>query len=292
MEEPLDVVPFRWDLTRREQLGRLLEANPGAGDSYYHQPLWPEFLKELRGTAVRVVAMAGNARLVFVGRSPESLYDYLTGALADTEWRDRCALLSISLGDHRPETPTALALFRAHLRALGLHPAQVAAAPRPVAFVDLIWQGRTFGALSSLLAEWAREEGVDVRAVRRRMRFVGITTRTRNSPKTWRWFQQLEWVRDYPRSALRGVSVPYWMWTYLGDSQHKTMLSNRPDRWGTEEMRSPSRDPGTLVALRNAYEIHELGRRPEERARFAAELIARPEMREPWLRSLVVALRR
>jgi hypothetical protein len=292
MEEPLDVVPFRWDLTRREQLGRLLEANPAAGDSYDHQPLWPEFLEELRGTVVRVVAMAGDARLVFVGRSPESLYDYLTGALADTEWRDRCALLSISLGDRTPETPAALALFRAHLRALGLHPAQIAAAPRPVAFVDLIWRGRTFGALSSLLAEWAREEGVDVRAVRRRMRFVGITTRTKNSPKTWRWFQQLEWVRDYPRSALRGVSVPYWMWTYLGDSQHKTMLSNRPDRWGTAEMRSPSRDPGTLVALRNAYEIHELGRRPDERQRFAAELIARPEMREAWLRSLVVALRR
>lgn len=292
MDEPLDIIPFRWDLTRREQLGRLLEESPGPVDSYYDQRLWPEFLEELRSLAVRVVAMAGDARLVFVGRSPESVYDYLTGVLADTEWRDRCALLSISLGDRKPETPAALALFRAHLRALGLAPAQIASAPRPIALVDLIWQGRTFAALSEQLAEWAREEEVDVRAVRRRMRFVGITTRTKNSPKTWRWFQQHEWTRDYPRSALRGVSVPYWMWTYLGDSQHKTMLSNRPDRWGTEDMRIPSRDTGTLVALRNAYRIHELGRTPDERARFAAELTARVEMREPWLRSLVVGIRK
>lgn len=292
MEEPLDVVPFRWDLTRREQLGRLLEANLEAVEPFRRQKLWPEFMVELRALAVRVVALAGDARLVFVGRSPESLFDYLTGALADTEWRDRCSLLSVSLGDRGPAPPAAWAALRAHLRALELHPAQIASAPQPVAFVDLIWQGRTFGALSKLLAEWAGEEGVDVNAVRRRIRFVGITTRTRNSPNTWRWFQQHEWTRDYPRRALRGISVPYWMWTYLGDSQHKTMLSNHRGRWGTDEIRTPQHDPETLMALRNAYRIHERARTSEERARFAAGLAERIEMREPWLRSLVIQLRR
>ncbi|HEX6041870.1 hypothetical protein, partial [Longimicrobium sp.] len=266
---------------------------PAAADLYYsRQRLWPGFLAELRALAVRTVALAGDARLVFVGRSPESVYDYLAGALAATAWSDRCALLSISLGDRGPETPAGLAALRAHLRALDLAPARIASAPRPIALVDLIWKGRTFGALSSLLAEWAREEGVDVAAVRRRLRWVGITVRTKNSPRTWRWFQQLEWTRDYPRSALRGISIDDWMWTFLGDAQHKTMVQNHAGRWGSDELREPPRDGDTLNALRNAYEIHAHARTPEERARFAAGLAARVEMREPWLRSLVVALRR
>jgi hypothetical protein len=305
MANPDAVVPFRWDLSRREQLGRLLapdvetrsldghKLDPAAADLYYNrQHLWPGFLAELRSLAVRAVALAGDARLVFVGRSPESLYDYLSGVFADTGWSGRCALLSLSVGGGEPGSPAAVAALRAHLRALALAPVQIAAASWPVAFVDLVWKGRTFGALSSLLAEWAREEGVDVRAVRRRLRFVGIAVRTPNSPNTWRWFQQLEWTRDYPRRALRGISVPYWMWTYLGDDQHKTMVQNHPGRWGTDELRTPPRDRETLNALRNAYAIHEHARTSDERARFAAELAGRVEMREPWLRSLVVAVRR
>ena len=41
----------------------------------------------------------------------------------------------------------------------------------------------------------------------RRLRWIGITSRVKNSPNTWRWFQRVDWAADYPRSALRGVSV-------------------------------------------------------------------------------------
>lgn len=289
MQKP-GVVPFRWDVRRREQLGRLLEPlSPQQG-------YWPRFkwvLGHVRTCSARVLARAGDARLVFVGRSPESLYDYLTGALASTPWADRCDLLSVSLPpDVHAVPPHALRALREQHVAFGLHPAAIASAPRPIAFVDLIWRGRTFGQLSAFLSRWARDEGVDVHAVRRRLRWVGITERTKNSPNTWRWFQRLDWAREYPRGALRGVSVDYWWWTYLGDSQPKLMPSNTVDRWGTEDLAHPEHARERLQALQLAYRLHQKARTPDERERFAAELIQRPEMREPWLRSLVVALRR
>jgi hypothetical protein len=292
MPEP-GVVPFRWDVRRREQLGRLLSAPPPARPFWYIPTRFRDLLPEVRSCSARVLARAGDARLVFVGRSPENMFDYLTGALADTPWADRCDLLSVSLqwGVHLLPVPALRALRQQHL-AFGLHPGAIASAPRPVAFVDLVSSGGTFGELSVFLSRWARDEGVDVNAVRRRLRWIGITRRTRNSPNTWRWFQKVQWARDYPRGALRGVSVDSWFWSWLGNYQDKTMPSNTYDRWGTEGMAHPEHAPERLEALRVAYKLHDKARSREERERFVAELVERPEMREPWLRSLVVALRR
>ena len=53
---------FRWNIARREQLGRLVGREP--------VEVHPAVLEELRLCCARVVAMAGDARLVFIGRSP------------------------------------------------------------------------------------------------------------------------------------------------------------------------------------------------------------------------------
>jgi hypothetical protein len=287
------VVPFRWDVRRREQLGRLVDAPPPPRT--WNPTPFTALLPEVRACSVRVLARAGDARLVFVGRSPENLFDYLTGALADTRWADRCDLLSISIpwGDvHGFLSRPMVEALRAHFRALGLSPAEIASAPRPVALVDWVSSGTTFGSISATLATWAREERVDVNAVRRRLRFVGITSQGKNSPNAWRWFQRVEWAGDYPRSALRGVSVPGWFWSYLGSSQDKTMRSNSAEHWGTEALMHAPRDPEAFQALKTAVHLHEHARTREERARFAGMLTERVEMREPWLRSLVLEIRR
>ncbi|HEX6041869.1 hypothetical protein [Longimicrobium sp.] len=296
MSNRAGVVPFRWDVRRREQLGRLVDAPPPpprAGG--WTPPRFKHLLPEVRACAVRVLARAGDARLIFVGRSPENMFDYLTGALADTRWADRCDLLSVSIpwGDVHGFLPRPMVEgLRAHVRALGLSPAEIASAPRPIALVDFVSSGTTFGSISATLATWAREEGVDVNAVRRRLRWVGITIQEKNSPKTWRWFQRVDWAKDYSRSALRGVSVPYWFWSYLGNYQDKTMRSNSAEHWGTEALMHAPRDPEAFAALRTAVRLHEHARTREERARFAAGLTERVEMREPWLRSLVLEIRR
>lgn len=298
MPNRVGVVPFRWDVRRREQLGRLTEAGEARRPYWFPPPpYWAETLAEIRETSARVLARAGDARLVFVGRSPESLFDYLTGALADTSWADRCDLLSVSMpcGDvhANPDVPrTAVEGLRAMLRAMRLSPAEIASAPRPVALVDVVNRGGTFGSLAETWAGWARSEGVDVNAVRRRLRFVGMTPRTRNSPNTWRWFQRSGWTEHFPRSALRGVSIPGWFWGYLGNYQEKMMPSNDFTRWGTEEAAHPVHEPEAFEALRTALRIHEQARTREERARFVPLLTERVEMREPWLRSLVLEIRR
>ncbi|HVG44587.1 MAG TPA: hypothetical protein VM890_07650 [Longimicrobium sp.] len=282
-------LPFRWNVARREQLGSLVEGPP--------PKLKPAFMDELRDCCARVLAMAGDSGLVFVGRSPESLFDYLSGAFAGTSWDDRCVLLNVSMRYETAEqvereSPEALRALHRQFRALRLSPADIAAGERPTAFVDFLCQGHTFGHLVGLLAHWAAREGVEFAAVRRRLRLVGITERTRNSPNTWRWYQRLPWAAAFPRSALRSVSVPYWFWTGLADDQHKVSRWHPPFAWGAEWAGTPPRDSWSIEALRFALALHERGRERAERERLAAALAARPEMRNAWLRRLVLELRR
>ena len=280
--------PFRWNLARRQQLGSLLRGE--RAESYRG------FFRDLRDCCVRVASAAADADVVFVGRSPESIYDYLSGILADTSWAERIALLNFSMRNSTPGEvarghPEGLRAIREQMAALGLSPREIATADRPRVFVDLVYSGATLGHLLGLLEHWAQDAGVDPEAVRRRIRFLGITDRTKNSPKTWRWYQRAEWAGRMPRRALRGISIPYSLWLYLGEYQKKVARWHPPMFWGAEEWTHPPRGDDALEALRLAHAIHERGRQADERERFAAALAERPEMRDAAVRRLVLELR-
>jgi hypothetical protein len=276
---------FRWNITRREQLGRLV-ADELAPDLSHG-------IDELRRCCARVIAMAGDSRLVFIGRSPESLYDYLTGALAGTSWADRVTLLNLSLKTYsdRLETDAAsLAAIREHFREIGLDPANIATSPHPIALVDLIYQGETFGKLLEMIFSFAADAGVDHRAVRRRLRIVGITERSESGPKTVRW-QRLPWAARFRPSSLRGVAIPSWFWGYLGDVQKKVSRSNPPSRWADPDMARPPRGPQYAEALGLALTLHDTARRRDEREKLATTLAKEEAMRYSWFRRLVLELR-
>lgn len=61
--------PFRWNLKKREQLGSLL-----AGDK---SSVVLKYLDDLRECSAKVVARSDQRILVFVGRSPENIFDNL-----------------------------------------------------------------------------------------------------------------------------------------------------------------------------------------------------------------------
>lgn len=279
--------PFRWNLARRQQLGSLLDG-PVAED-------YPGFLEDVRACCVRIAASAADGTVVFVGRSPESLFDYLSGILAETLQAEHLVLLNFSMRDDTVDgvsraMPHALRAMQDQFASLRLSPEEIATSEYPLIFVDLVYRGYTFGHLLELLEFWAVERGIDVAAVRRRIRFIGITERTKNSPNTWRWYQQVLWAQRLPRRSLRSISVPYRLWTYLGDYQKKMGRWNPPQYWGAEHLALPPRDTEALEALRLAYSLYRRGS-GAERHRFAAMLALQPEIRHSSVRRLILELR-
>lgn len=223
-QEPSDEpnLPFRWDLARREQLGRLVEGRDG------HQ----SDLTGLEECAAKVLARSDDADMWFVGRSADSVFDYLSGALLGTSYADRLHLLPFSLRWGRGDlTPYQVKRFRINLRSLGLDPDRLARRRRPVAFVDLVDRGGTYGNLFALLREWIDDEGAQWDVIRLKLRFVGIVWRSGRGFKTERWHQQAGWTAQLPPRAVVNVSVDYGLASMLAGWQAKATSSFTPDDW-------------------------------------------------------------
>jgi hypothetical protein len=230
---------------------------------------------------------------VFVGRSLENMFDYLGGVLAATSWAERPRLLSISLWSTTVEdlSPEQIAGFREHARVVGIDPAAIALRDHATAFIDVVASGGTMAAITTLLVQWARDEGVDVRKLRDQLRFVGLTRRTKTSPNTWRWHQHAEWARELAPSAFKNVSMPPRLWSHLADQQPKVSRRHPPSEWSPDHTPRATHDPEQLEALALARALHEAGLTREERESWSTLLANEPCMRWPWCRTLVGEIR-
>lgn len=282
-------IPFRWNLTRRNYLGKLIEGERAA--IYY-----VDLPAELSLCCSRILAFSDDSNLIFVGRSPESIFDYMSGLLFNSAWFERLALLHFSMrfqaeNKVREEHPEAIPAMRSYFEHLGLHPETIATGARPVAFVDLVATGDTFGRLITFLFNWSNEIKFDWKAVRKRIRLIGITIRKKTSPNVWRWQQHSDWISILGAKAVKNVSVSHDLWDYLGDYQLKVSPSHTPSRWGDPSSSTPNHSPDQLKALRLAFDLFELGRTDEKRAELASRLVNVPSMKYSWFRELVTELR-
>lgn len=289
MHEPDDVIlPFRWDLVTPDQLGSMLAGTP-------EPELW--FIDDLAECAGKVLARSGNGDLLFVGRSLDSMFDLLSGALTDVSTEQRLARLPFSFqrravmnGRGRWRVPPLSAEQRTAARRvladLDLAPHALARRRRPVTFVDVVYEGSTFTELFNLLDEWIVESREPWDVIRRKLRFLGITRRQKTSPNTWRWQQHAEWTRRLPATSVVNVSLHPFVWSYFGDHQAKLTRSFRPDQWLTRND-GPDRDDKARQALAEAVAVVTYGRSAPGRRALASAINYEPAVADRWLRSLI-----
>ncbi|GAA2105229.1 hypothetical protein GCM10009780_56890 [Actinomadura alba] len=279
--------PFRWDLVRRDQLGTLLD---GGGEP----DLW--FLDDLIDCSARLLARCADGELFLVGRSLDSVYDLLSGALSGTSWADRIQQVPFSAahtradGLHAIEAPQVRQL-RANLTAAGLSPYDLARRRRPLVFADIINSGHTFRILYRLLRDWIEDERAQWDVIRGKLGFLGVTIRERTSPNTWRWHQVAEWPNELPARAVRNVSLDFPVWSYLGDRQTKLTPSFHRRRWSDDAVLQPDHGEASRSALAEAVALVEIGRERDTRRRLTRVMVTEPAMAERWLRSLISELR-
>jgi len=247
------VKPFRWNLKKREQLGSLVSGKFACGLGGYED--------DLAGCAAKLLARSASRKLIFVGRSPENIYDYLAGVLHNTSYENKVDLLNISNRFRHPvkirnELPEAYNALKKHFTELEISP----------------------------------EDLIRSCAVQDKLGFVGITRRMKNSPNTWRWQQNADWVDDHKTLYIKNLSIPEELWDYLGNRQVKVANTNPPASWASSRILLPPREERNIEALKQAYHIYQTGIRSKKE--FARILSGTWEIKESWLRDLVVELKR
>jgi hypothetical protein len=275
-------VPFRWDLIRPDQLGSLLDGTPAPD-------LW--FLDSLVECAGKVVARCGGGDLVFVGRSLDSMFDLLSGALSGTDAPVRLSRLPLSFARPfwGPLTIAERAQARRILAGMGLAPGALARRDVPVAFADVVSQGSTFGDLFAQVRQWVDDEHAQWDVIRSKVRFIGVTPRKKTSPSTFRWQQHAAWTRELPAASVVNVSLDQFAWSHFADYQVKLHRSFRPKHW-VAEADPPGRDEKTRQALAEAVALVAYGRSPQGRRALARAMGREPALSKAWVRSLVTHL--
>jgi hypothetical protein len=269
-------VPFRWDLVGPDQIGTLLSGTK-------RPDLW--FLPELIECTGNVLARSGNGDLCFLGRSLDSMFDLLGGALADTKTGPDVHRLPWSFtGESLTQAQRTRA--REICAELGLDPGSLVRRRRPLTFVDVVAYGRTFTALFTLLTDWLDELREPWDVLRRKLRFVGVPIRGQSSPKSYRWSQHAPWTSRLPANAVQNVSLDWWVWDYFGNKQPKLTRSFHAGRWLAESLGPDHRDE-TRQALAEAIAISLAGREGSGRRALARAIRGEPALAQAWLRDLV-----
>lgn len=288
--------PFRWNTQKWAQLGRLLVDTEGEGRR--QASLMLGYLDAVRACSAQVMSHCRDASLLFVGRSPESLFDYLSGALEGTEWADRVTFLPLSIrgrttaqirADFPPSTLTGM---RQVLTDVGLSPQGIIGGQTRYALVDVIDTGDTMESLCDFLCTWAREEALDLSAMRRNLSIVGLTIRTENSPSTWRWQQNVDWLDEYPSDFVKNVSVDWAFWDTFGNWRVKPTQSHHPGRWRTDGGAKPPREENQRLGLYVAWRLYQTGRTFEERRALGRAMAAEVGMKHDWYRRIAKQLTR
>jgi hypothetical protein len=158
-----------------------------------------------------------------------------------------------------------------------------------VTFVDVVHGGSTFTELFDVLRTWIDEQRQPWPIIRRKLRFIGVTSRTKTSPNTYRWQQHATWTRQLPSRAVINVSLDPWVWSYFGDHQVKLTRSFQPERW-LADADGPDRGERTRQALAEAAALVAYGHSRPGRQALARAIGREPALAQPWLRTLVTAL--
>jgi hypothetical protein len=278
--------PFRWDVKKKEQLGALTK---GERSSAY-----PGFIGELRKCASRLISFSDDGLIAFVGRSPESFFDYLSGVFEGTSKAQDLVLLNISnryesILEIKSQKYFRYKSLKQHFWECSVSPREILQRKKKTLFADVVATGGTFGQIASFLFSWAKEENLTIKDLRLKLRFLGITWRGKTSPNTWRWQQKVDWVRELQIRNIKNVSAPGTLWNYLGNIQMKVSKQNPLNSWGAESILEPPRAESNLKALRRAYDLFSRGQR--EKNLFSNILSKEKAVAEEWFRSLILELR-
>jgi hypothetical protein len=284
---PLHPAPT-WAEARRRTLERLVE------EANHHE--FYGFREQLLEVCAEVLARSEGATIVFVGRSPENLYDLLGALLRGVRRAPRLQLLPFSFRTGTLGAAARLARTQGsavdglgrHLDELGLGPAEIAQHASGVTFVDCVCWGTTLGNLDEALELLATRRGVDPRAVAARSAYVGLTKESVGWSH-WRSDVESGGARLFEQGRASVVPISAQLWHHLAEHSPKTMDSYVPEQWASPAQ-LPALDPRRARAIRLSVELMSFGRSTAVRKAFASKLARRAHKSGSWLGSLIVQI--
>lgn len=299
-----DFFPFRHDVSDPKSLPLSPELLPVTLRQWctWTTDFPADYITEFTQLCGTLIAKCDDAsKIVFVGRSPELLYEYIRACYGNTDYESRFAVFLFSCRisgfkdyvDWKHYAPLSRMKLRPYMRALGIAPNDIIRRKRPTAFVDYVHLGTTMNCLFYLLAEWCIEENLDFRGMISKLRIISIE-RTEAREQSWDTYGadplcENEWIRNLGTRRVRRIWIPHNTWCSFAETTAKSCSSYTSEKWGTEGMVEMTEDRYFgLLFCRIHYNY---GASREGRAALRRAIGTQAEIRWTWLREWLGMLR-
>lgn len=118
----------------------------------------------------------------FFGRSPENIYDFMSGVFDKLEdWRRRLHHVNISMKYYEGYdklNKTQMNYIKKYLIKCGLHPKQIIQRKRRTCIVDFIYSGNTIDNFTLFMEQWVKSEKLSLADMQNKFEFILIQTKT------------------------------------------------------------------------------------------------------------------
>ena len=272
-----------WTQVRKKALAQLV--SKAYTDEFYN------YREQLLDVCADIIAASGGDDLVFVGRSPEILYDFMESLLEDTRAAPSTTLLPFSLRDESSGAinrinrldAESIDAIEEHFSELNLSPHDIATHEGTFSFVDCVCWGTTFGNLEDTLTLLAKRQSISF--VKTKVRYIGITKESLGWTH-WRNDEESKGATFFNEGRAKVVTVSAQLWEHLANSSSKTMKSFRPEHW-KKGVEFADLGGETASAIRSTLELQMFGWRRDVRRAFAKKLARRNAHGDKWLSVLV-----
>eukprot|EP01102_Stenamoeba_stenopodia_P013625 TRINITY_DN4446_c0_g2_i1.p1 TRINITY_DN4446_c0_g2~~TRINITY_DN4446_c0_g2_i1.p1 ORF type:complete len:483 (-),score=110.02 TRINITY_DN4446_c0_g2_i1:50-1498(-) len=296
------VHPFRWDLNNVTGLGRKafiyrnkLSLNKHLANDLRRMKCYDfwKFFEEFQRCVANTLALSHGSDLLFLGRSPEMIYDFLCGCFKDDESLvSKLKLMHFSMRSvdeyewkHDIIGPSSrMSHMMTYMTSLGLDPQSLLKRKTPIAIVDFVYGGETLDNLLWLIRAWTIQLKCDWNAVRQKIMVIAIRSvarldvtlrgqewmETYGGPKHWFtvWTSDIFWVAVADRLIHMEHSYPMYQW---GKNVRKRVVR---------------------AGLHTELFFYETAQTKGGRQEFVSELVkVNAGMRQAWFRSLVIWLK-
>ena len=252
-----------------------------------------DYSKNTVAIAAQTLALCRDGELFFIGRSAESVYDFLWGALDRLTWQSRLHLVVISTRNY--EGYPALTAqqkkgIQTYLTHLGLHPKQIIQRKRRTCLVDFVYSGWTIDAFLLLMQEWTKECRLSLADMQSKIECILFQQEGENREDLC----NADFVNYYGwgRRSLHLVTVPHNFWYDATENVKKTLDSYTINDWGDAEgirMLHPDNNSGD----RNMLFFREYGQSYKGKAELRkAMILQKRAMSYRWFYTILSGLNR
>lgn len=244
-----------------------------------------------------------DGELFFFGRSPENIYDFLSGVFKDFSWKDRLHLVLLSTRYTKYEetlydviTDEQKTSVKKYLTSVGLHPKDIIQRKRRTCLVDFIHSGYSINNFVTIMERWCQEEKLSVKDMLFKFEFIMIEKEEHVVELAEKGVEPYFMMTDivnkcgYQSNSYHLITISDKLWESFSENPEKVTESYPAYKWGDDDQINFINSHHDIVGIFKARLAYDYGCHKNGKKILRKHMLDCPSMKYKWFQQILSCL--